>query len=124
MPIDINRYLQATSDLGLVEEGITIVSFGILRRHMPPCNIFFDVRFIEAPHFSVDPFSPEYSAKLLDQYGILLENYATTIYFQHQDSGPVTAAIGCNEGRHRSVAVAEILRDIIPIPVRVKHLDR
>lgn len=117
---------------------VSLVSFGF--KHGAPygLDLLFDVRFLPNPHF-VEGLRPqtgldqpvrlyleeqaEYGetvARLSDLLGFLLPRY------RKENRSYVTIGIGCTGGRHRSVAVAEALRDALERAgwsMRVSHRD-
>jgi len=104
---------------------VGLVSFGF--KHGPPqeADILFDVRFLPNPYF-VPELKPltgvdqsvaayvldsaparEFLARLLPLLQFLIPQY------QHEGKTYLTIGIGCTGGQHRSVAVAERLRQLL-----------
>lgn len=104
---------------------VGLVSFGF--KHGPPqeADMLFDVRFLPNPYFvpelrpltGVDPTvaayvlnsvpAQEFLARLLPLLQFLIPQY------QNEGKTYLTIGIGCTGGQHRSVAVAERLRQLL-----------
>lgn len=100
----------------------TLLSFGF--KHGPPteADVLFDVRFLPNPYFVEalkmetglepavsqyvleSPAAKEFMEKLLPLLNFLIPQY------QAEGKAYLTIGIGCTGGKHRSVAVAEALR--------------
>jgi UPF0042 nucleotide-binding protein len=118
---------------------VTFLSFGFKHGLPLDADLVFDVRFLPNPHFvaSLRPLSGRNRAvtKYLAQFPEteeFLERVAALLRFllpQYAAEGKsyVTVAIGCTGGRHRSVALAEALRqqlaDLEGLRLRVRHRD-
>lgn len=104
---------------------ITVMSFGFKYGLPLDADLVFDVRFIPNP-FYVDELkhktgkekevkeyvlkwdvTKEFLQKLFDLVLFLIPNYA------EEGKGQLVIAVGCTGGKHRSVAVAEELFDLI-----------
>ncbi|HEX2163764.1 MAG TPA: RNase adapter RapZ [Thermoanaerobaculia bacterium] len=117
---------------------VTLVSFGFKHGIPYGTDLLFDVRFLPNPHFvpglreqtgrdapvreylEQQPDYAELLDRLTDLLGFLLPRY------RREHRSYVSVAIGCTGGRHRSVAIAEALRDRladIGQNVRVVHRD-
>jgi UPF0042 nucleotide-binding protein len=101
---------------------VSIVSFGFRYGIPADADLVFDVRFLPNPHFvpRLRPFSGkdprvaryirsfpqtgEFMRRLESLIGYLLPNYIS------EGKSYLTVALGCTGGRHRSVALAEVLR--------------
>jgi RNase adapter protein RapZ len=117
---------------------ISLISFGY--KHGIPFNsdILFDVRFLPNPYFVPEfkdktggdpqvkefvfssPESKEFIEKLRDLLEFLLPR------FVREGKTYLTISIGCTGGKHRSVAIAEYLEQILKEmghEVRCKHRD-
>lgn len=104
---------------------VGLVSFGF--KHGPPqeADILFDVRFLPNPYFvpelrpltGIDQTVASYVLES-DQAKQFLEHLLPLLRFlipQYQQEGKtyLTIGIGCTGGQHRSVAVAERLRQLL-----------
>ncbi|NUT91251.1 MAG: hypothetical protein HOY78_04400 [Saccharothrix sp.] len=118
---------------------VHLVSFGYLHSEPPAADIIVDVRQVlrdpararDGGLLDLDGRDPWVFAAVLDTPGAL--SLAAGVYLGavslHQAGKPVTVAIGCAGGRHRSVALVEHLALLLaaddygdPVPVRVDHL--
>lgn len=102
---------------------LTILSFGYKRGIPFQSDLVFDIRFLPNPHFephlreltgndapvaeymNQQPETAEILQKLEDLLEYLLPRYS------REGKSYLTVAIGCTGGRHRSVAVANALRE-------------
>jgi UPF0042 nucleotide-binding protein len=118
---------------------VTLLSFGFKHGLPADADLVFDVRFLPNPHFipglrkktgldravvrfledSVE--TGEFLGKTTELLQFLLPRYV------REGKSYVTIAVGCTGGRHRSVAVAEALRqrldDLDAVRLRVRHRD-
>lgn len=100
---------------------VNLISFGF--RFGPPnaADLLFDVRFLPNPHFEaalrprtgLDPAVAEYATKNATAQEFLarlrdLLAFLVPLY-DHEGKAYVTIAVGCTGGKHRSVAIAELL---------------
>jgi UPF0042 nucleotide-binding protein len=104
---------------------VNIVSFGF--RYGPPqtAELMFDVRFLPNPYFEedlrarsgLDPVVSEHvlgnpvGAGIFERLGDLCR-YLLPLY-DHEGKAYLTIGIGCTGGRHRSVAIAEALAELL-----------
>ena len=101
---------------------ISVVSFGFRYGNPADADLVFDVRFLPNPHFvqRLRPFSgkdPRVARYIrsFPQTGQFLRRiesllaYLIPHYFREGKSY-LTIALGCTGGRHRSVALAEVIR--------------
>ncbi|HEY7601007.1 MAG TPA: RNase adapter RapZ [Methylomirabilota bacterium] len=117
---------------------VNLLSFGYKFGVPYEADLVFDCRFLPNPFF-VDalkaqdgrtpavrrfvleqPDGRELLRRLQDLLGYLLPHY------QREGKAYLTVAVGCTGGRHRSVALAEELREAVAahgIPVNVTHRD-
>ncbi len=116
---------------------LTLFSFGF--KHAPPeADTIIDVRFLPNPYYV-----PELSSgtgRDSEVAGYVLNNGEAEGFFArfipfllfflqtHDKAGrpPHTLAVGCTGGRHRSVAVAEKLKDMMEqqgVTVALTHRD-
>ena len=117
---------------------VHIVSFGFKYGVPAEADLLFDVRFIPNPYFvdglrSLDGRNPavqeflagrpearEFVSRLKDMLGFLVPHYAS------EGKSYLTITIGCTGGKHRSVALAEEIRQHFAdsgVPVSVTHRD-
>jgi UPF0042 nucleotide-binding protein len=118
---------------------VTVLSFGFKHGLPPDADLVFDVRFLPNPHFVPElrprtgrdqrivrflaqyPETGEFLERTVDLLRFLLPHYAA------EGKSYVTVAIGCTGGRHRSVYVAETLKqrlsDVPGVRMRVRHRD-
>ena len=117
---------------------VHIVSFGFKYGVPAEADLLFDVRFIPNPYFveglrSLDgrnakvrefldarPEAREFVTRLKDLLGFLIPHYAS------EGKSYLTITIGCTGGKHRSVALAEEIREHFVqngVPVSVTHRD-
>jgi UPF0042 nucleotide-binding protein len=101
---------------------VSMVSFGFRYGIPTDADLVFDVRFLPNPHFipRLRPFSGkdarvaryirsfpqtnEFLRRIESLLGYLIPHYI------HEGKSYLTVAIGCTGGRHRSVALAEVMR--------------
>ncbi|MGE4560521.1 MAG: RNase adapter RapZ [Desulfobulbus sp.] len=103
---------------------ISLFSFGF-KHGYPQADMVWDVRFLPNPYWvpELKPQSgrdPLVSGYALDnaagrQFFALVEPLLSFLVEQYTAGGreSLTLAVGCTGGRHRSVAVAERLRDFL-----------
>ena len=125
--------------LGQRKPVVTLLSFGFKHGVPTDADLVFDVRFLPNPHFvgglrkktgldrpvvrflDDSPETGEFLEKTTDLLQFLLPRYV------REGKSYVTIAVGCTGGRHRSVAVAEALRerldDLDAVRLRVRHRD-
>jgi RNase adapter protein RapZ len=102
---------------------VTFTSFG--HKHGPPrdADLAFDVRFLPNPHYDSDlrPLTG-FDQRIVDYVG---RDGRLEVFYSHlipllefvlpqyvaEGKAHLTIAVGCTGGRHRSVAIAEHLRD-------------
>jgi UPF0042 nucleotide-binding protein len=117
---------------------VHIVSFGFKYGVPAEADLVFDVRFLPNPYF-VDGLRPldgrtmevqaflhgkaetgEFLRRLEEFIDFLIPKYAA------EGKSYVTVTLGCTGGKHRSVALAEALREHLEVaghPVAVSHRD-
>ena len=119
---------------------IFVVSFAYRRGVPPEADFVFDVRFLANPHH--DPalrpltgLEPEVARRVRSDpaYGTFFEGVVALLRpllpaFERDGRSYLTIAVGCTGGRHRSVAVAAHLADVLgterwAITVRHRDLD-
>ena len=130
-----------TAELGHEDQPlmVNIVTFGFKNGIPQDADFVADVRFLHNPHWvphlrpltGLDPAVRDYvlasdgAQAFIDGYAHVLED-VLGLYRAH-DKHSVTIAVGCTGGKHRSVAVAEVLAERLRssgLPVRVTHRDR
>lgn len=134
------RFMQMSRDgRGRAEMVVNLVSFGYKNGVPLDADLVFDVRCLPNPHFveglrsltGRDPAVVKYMRKapgtleFMDRLREFLE-FALPQYVREGKSY-LTVAIGCTGGRHRSVMIAEALRQSLAnvkgVKTRVKHRD-
>jgi RNase adapter protein RapZ len=117
---------------------VHVVSFGFKYGVPAEADLLFDVRFIPNPYFveglrQLDgrhadvrafldgrPEAKEFLARLEELLDFLIPHYAS------EGKSYLTITIGCTGGKHRSVALAEAIREHFVehgVPVSVTHRD-
>lgn len=137
---DLQRAFKDLSRVGLDKPlVVTMLSFGYKHGIPLETDLLFDVRFLPNPHFvpalrpltGCDRAVQEYLAnaeatglfidKAIDLLRFLIPRYAA------EGKTYLTVAVGCTGGRHRSVVVAESLRqrlaDLDGVRLRLEHRD-
>jgi UPF0042 nucleotide-binding protein len=118
---------------------VSLVSFGFKHGVPLDADLVFDARFLPNPHF-VPRLKPltgrdkpvvrfierhavtqQFKEKLSDMLRFLVPQYV------NEGKSYLTVAIGCTGGRHRSVMLAEKMRDVVAdlegVKVSVRHRD-
>jgi UPF0042 nucleotide-binding protein len=117
---------------------VHLVSFGFKYGVPAEADLLFDVRFLPNPYF-VDSLRPLDGTRLevkaflagqkdTRQFMTRLESFLDHLLPLYAAEGKsyLTVAIGCTGGKHRSVALAEELREHVAgrnVPVSVTHRD-
>ncbi|MFC4768358.1 RNase adapter RapZ [Effusibacillus consociatus] len=101
---------------------IHIISFGFKHGMPIDADLVFDVRFLPNPHYVESlrpltgknqevydyvmkwPVTQQFAEKLIDMVDFLIP------HFEKEGKQQVVIAIGCTGGQHRSVSIAELLR--------------
>ncbi len=118
---------------------VTLISFGYKHGVPLESDLLLDVRFLPNPHFvprlrsrtGLDPdvrsyiggfdAAQDFLARVTDLFRFLLPQYA------REGKSYLTIGIGCTGGRHRSVAIVELLRrqmtGLPGIRLLTKHRD-
>lgn len=115
---------------------VHIVSFGFKYGLPIDADLVFDVRFLPNPYYLDSlrprtgqdpavydyvmqwPATKEFMTRLLDMMDFLIPQY------QREGKPQVVIGIGCTGGRHRSVALAERLREHLQTTQKVKIVHR
>ena len=118
---------------------VSVVSFGYKNGIPRDADLVFDVRFLPNPYYvpelktctgndeAVRNYvmqSGEGEEFLNKLYGML--EYLIPRFVENEGKHQLVVAIGCTGGRHRSVTIANLLRDrlqVLPYSVRVFHRD-
>jgi RNase adapter protein RapZ len=100
---------------------ITVLSFGFKYGLPPECDLVFDVRFLPNPYFveglrektGLDEEVSAYVLSLPDAVRLLdhlqqMWEFMLPLY-DREGKSYLTLAIGCTGGRHRSVALAQVI---------------
>jgi UPF0042 nucleotide-binding protein len=130
---------ELSTEEGSARHTVTILSFGFKYGLPPDADLVADMRFLPNPFWESDlrqltGQDPQVRDYVLAQAGAceFLDAYAASLSpvlagYQRENKRHSTVAIGCTGGKHRSVAMvgqlAERLREIPGIAVRVKHRD-
>jgi UPF0042 nucleotide-binding protein len=118
---------------------VTILSFGFKRGIPVDADLLFDVRFLPNPHFvpslrphtGRDPRVKRYVDRS-DATHEFLRHTLTLLRFLlpqylHEGKSYLTMGIGCTGGRHRSVVIADALKQGLSgmkgVRIRVAHRD-
>lgn len=133
------RVTELFSEQGAARHTVTIQSFGFKYGTPSDADILADMRFLPNPfwHEELRHFTGEDEAVrdfVLSQEGAreFLDAYATALRpvfagFQRENKRHSTIGVGCTGGKHRSVAMtlalAERLREVPGVAVRVRHRD-
>ncbi|HEY9478042.1 MAG TPA: RNase adapter RapZ, partial [Microbacteriaceae bacterium] len=118
---------------------VTMLSFGFKYGVPTDADLVVDMRFLPNPFWipelrNFTGLDPEVSDFVLAQQGAteFIEYYVKALEpvlagYQRENKRHATIAIGCTGGKHRSVAVAEVLADILRnlpgVALSVKHRD-
>ncbi|CAH2030698.1 RNase adapter RapZ [Trichlorobacter ammonificans] len=117
---------------------VELISFGFRYGVPLDANLVMDVRFLPNPHFipelrphsGREPQVREYvcgqpeTAEFLKRFGSLLEFLLPS--YRREGKSYLTIAVGCTGGRHRSVALVEVLAEQMTnagFEVRISHRD-
>ena len=116
-----------------------LMSFGFKYGIPVDADLVFDVRFLDNPHFvptmrhlpGTDPTVREFvfrsgeASELVTKYLELLK--FSLPRYEREGKAYLTIGIGCTGGRHRSVAVVEVLADNlraqVELPISIVHRD-
>lgn len=141
--LTVHELRRAFIDLSRVGAGkqlvVTVLSFGFKHGVPLEADLLFDVRFLPNPHFvpELRPLtgSDQPIRDFLNEAqatGVFLDKATGLLRFlipQYAAEGKsyLTVAVGCTGGRHRSVMVAEALRQRVEgldgVLLRMKHRD-
>ena len=116
-----------------------LMSFGFKYGIPVDADLVLDVRFLDNPHFvsdlrhlpGTDPTVQEFvfrsgeASDLVDKYLELLK--FSLPRYEREGKSYLTIGIGCTGGRHRSVAVVQVLADNlrtqVELPISIVHRD-
>jgi UPF0042 nucleotide-binding protein len=117
---------------------ISVVSFGFRYGIPADADLVFDVRFLPNPHFvqrlrpftGKDPRVARY-IRSFPQTGQFLRRIESLLaylipHYIREGKSYLTVALGCTGGRHRSVALAEVIRAVLQkkgYSTKVVHRD-
>lgn len=117
---------------------VSVVSFGFRYGIPADADLVFDVRFLPNPHFvpRLRPFSGKDARvaryiRSFPQTGEFLRRIESLLgylipHYIREGKSYLTVALGCTGGRHRSVALAEVIRRSLQrkgYPAKVVHRD-
>lgn len=117
---------------------VHIVSFGFKYGAPANANFIWDVRFLPNPYWEEELRSKTGLENEVSDYVVaspaghsFIKLLKPMLFFLVQqnitaDKEDITIAVGCTGGRHRSVAVAEVLHDMLkmmPVGVSIDHRD-
>jgi UPF0042 nucleotide-binding protein len=117
---------------------IEVCSFGFKKGLPMDSDIVMDVRFLPNPYFVEGLKEKTGSDKEVKEYLSSFDSYAQFMYkfkelitfilplCKKEGRAYLNIAIGCTGGRHRSVAIAEEIKEVIEnagYPSRLKHRD-
>jgi UPF0042 nucleotide-binding protein len=139
---DLRRRIVASFGPGAGESprmSTRFVSFGFKFGSPVDADVVLDVRFLDNPHFvpalrdlpGTDPAVASYVLEREDTKEFVRHARALLAFtlprYEREGKAYLTVAIGCTGGRHRSVALAELLgrelADATGIPIAVVHRD-
>ena len=137
---DLKAIVRNMADTGNQHEPmqVHVISFGFKYGLPVHADLVVDVRFLKNPYFveSLRPLSGK-AEKIRsfvlnnDQTGLFLQKYSELLdilipQYENEGKSYLTIAIGCTGGRHRSVVIAEQLREYIAATgcsVALSHRD-
>ena len=118
---------------------VTVLTFGFKHGIPNESDLIFDVRFLPNPYFNVrlrklsgrDAAVMTYLTRsdvTIQFLGMITEMLRFLIpQYVNEGKHYLTVSIGCTGGKHRSVAVGELLKqrlvDMVGVRLRVKHRD-
>ena len=117
---------------------VSVVSFGFRYGIPADADLVFDVRFLPNPHFvpRLRPFSGKDTRvaryiRSFPQTGEFLRRIESLLaylipHYIREGKSYLTVAFGCTGGRHRSVALAEVIRNFLQrkgYSAKVMHRD-
>ncbi|MFQ5839557.1 MAG: RNase adapter RapZ [Candidatus Methylomirabilales bacterium] len=135
---ELRRILKAAFCEGTVAMAVTLVSFGYRYGIPADADMLFDLRCLPNPHFWVDlqplpgtdprilafllerPEAKRFLNRLVDFLQFVLP------YYLGEGKSYLTIALGCTGGRHRSVAAAEHLAEVLRAlghSIAIRHRD-
>jgi UPF0042 nucleotide-binding protein len=139
--LNVNQLRNRVEEVfGTVEHQIraTVLSFGFKYGVPGDADFVVDMRFLPNPHWvpGLRPRTgqdPDVASYVLGQPGAedFLQRYAGLLTevvtgFRHEGKQYLTVGVGCTGGKHRSVASAERLAELLAasgLPTRVAHRD-
>ena len=126
-----------TSDSGKTLD-VTLRSFGFKYGTPTDVNMLWDVRFLPNPYWQEELRAKTGLEKEVSDFVIgssegrtflkLMKNMVFFIIQQNliADKKELVFAIGCTGGRHRSVAMVEVIQDVLmmlPVNLKIEHRD-
>ncbi|MEX2324287.1 MAG: RNase adapter RapZ [Nitriliruptoraceae bacterium] len=134
-----DRIVELLGDASIAPMRIELVSFGFKHGSPREADVQFDVRFLPNPHWVAElrpmtgrdqavhdyVFGQPRTNDFVDAVKKLLD--ITVPGYVLEGKRYLTIAIGCTGGKHRSVAISEVLGDYVRqttgLPVSVRHRD-
>ena len=122
---DLKAMIRNLADSGQEKMAVQVVSFGFKHGLPAVADLVMDVRFLKNPYFveslrPLDGKTEKIRSFVLnnDQTCLFLQKYFDLLdilipQYEHEGKLYLTIAIGCTGGRHRSVVIAEQLREHI-----------
>jgi len=122
---DLKTMIRNLADNGRAKMAVQVVSFGFKHGLPAVADLVMDVRFLKNPYFveslrPLDGKTEKIRSFVLnnDQTCLFLQKYFDLLdilipQYEHEGKLYLTIAIGCTGGRHRSVVIAEQLREHI-----------
>ena len=122
---DLKAMIRNLADNGQAKMAVQVISFGFKHGLPAVADLVMDVRFLKNPYFveslrPLDGKTEKIRSFVLhnDQTCLFLQKYFDLLdilipQYEHEGKLYLTIAIGCTGGRHRSVVIAEQLREHI-----------
>ena len=122
---DLKAMIRHLADNAQARMAVQVISFGFKHGMPAVADLVMDVRFLKNPYFvealrPLDGRTEKIRSFVLnnDQTCLFLQKYFDLLdilipQYEHEGKAYLTIAIGCTGGRHRSVVIAEQLREHI-----------
>src|SRR5690606_20596177 len=133
------RVADLFAEEGAARHTVTVMSFGFKYGLPPDVDLVADMRFLPNPYWSDElraltgeddavrdfVLQQEGAAEFLDAYAEALKPVLAG--YQRENKRHSTVGVGCTGGKHRAVAMtialAERLKDLPGVAVRLRHRD-